>query len=203
MTASVPCDELALKARLEADGNLVEVGGHTGLGRILDVLPLGSAPLAAYYHQLLEECRVARQVAQTVRENQSDLESQIITPAEFLEKVGAASEGMSASSRKTLAEQLDALCDELQRREPPECFAFGLSTVDRHLGGGIQRGELAVVAAAALAATLMGGAAPLASVKEGIESVAVAFALDEAADTGHVIDLLPRWQKAGINPNRP
>ncbi len=63
-------------------------------------------------------------------------------------------------------------------------------------GGGDER------MAAGLVATLLEGAEPLASIREGIESAALAFALDQAADEGRVVDLRPVWERAGIDPAR-
>lgn len=51
-----------------------------------------------------------------------------------------------------------------------------------------------------LVRTLLKGETPLASVEDGIKSAVAAFGIDEAADTGCVIDYAPLWQKVGIEP---
>jgi hypothetical protein len=51
-----------------------------------------------------------------------------------------------------------------------------------------------------LAACLLEGREPLASVGEGLRSAITAFGIDLAADTGTVIDLGPMWNAAGIDP---
>ena len=55
--------------------------------------------------------------------------------------------------------------------------------------------------ATALAATLLQGKPPLASVEEGVRSCLVAFAIDQAMEEKKVVDLLPWWQAAGIRVN--
>lgn len=50
---------------------------------------------------------------------------------------------------------------------------------------------------AALLETMTEGVPPLCSGEEGLESAAVALALDEAAETGRVVDLEPVWKQLG------
>jgi len=54
--------------------------------------------------------------------------------------------------------------------------------------------------AKALIRTMLHGETPLASVKEGICSAVAAFAIDQSVTEGRVVDLMPMWQKAGIDP---
>lgn len=61
-----------------------------------------------------------------------------------------------------------------------------------HLGGD-------EVMAEHLCQTMLTGAAPLASMEEGIRSALSCFGLDEALDTQRVVDLQPLWQRAGID----
>jgi predicted dehydrogenase len=60
-------------------------------------------------------------------------------------------------------------------------------------GGGHAGGD--EIMAQHLAKTILGKAPPLASMPEGIRSLAVALAIDEATDTGKVVDLRPTWRK--------
>ena len=43
-------------------------------------------------------------------------------------------------------------------------------------------------------------APPLATLEDGVRSAVSCFGVDEAHDTGRVIDLRPMWQQAGIVP---
>ena len=55
------------------------------------------------------------------------------------------------------------------------------------------------VMAKSLVETLLHGAAPLAGVEDGMKSAIAAFGIDQATDTGCVIDLHALWSRAGIN----
>ena len=66
--------------------------------------------------------------------------------------------------------------------------------VDAGHGGGDE------VMAGAMVETLLRKAAPLASYQEGLASAIVAFAIDQAADEGRVIDLNAMWRRAGLAP---
>ena len=72
---------------------------------------------------------------------------------------------------------------------------FRKSDRDLH-GGGDQ------VMSDALLETLVYSALPLASIDEGIKSAIVAFAIDQAEETGKIVDLMPMWKQAGIDPRR-
>lgn len=69
-------------------------------------------------------------------------------------------------------------------------------TMDLH-GGGDKR------LATALAATILEGKAPLATVEDGMKACVTAFGIDEAMDTGKVIDLKPMWNRCGIELRSP
>lgn len=56
------------------------------------------------------------------------------------------------------------------------------------------------VMAKSLIQTMLHGAGPAASVLQGIHSAVAAFGLDEAADTGKVVDLREMWCRAGVEP---
>jgi predicted dehydrogenase len=74
------------------------------------------------------------------------------------------------------------------KTKPENCSVIGN---DPHAGGD-------EVLAKHIADTMLTGAAPLAGVDEGIKSAAVAFAIDQAQETGQVVDLRPTWAKLGI-----
>lgn len=62
-----------------------------------------------------------------------------------------------------------------------------------HLGGDSRM-------AAHLARTMLEGAAPEATLEDGVRSAISCFGVDAAHDTGRVVDLRPMWQQAGITP---
>ncbi|MFW6154958.1 MAG: Gfo/Idh/MocA family protein [Planctomycetota bacterium] len=49
-----------------------------------------------------------------------------------------------------------------------------------------------------LIAAMRTGDAPAASLEEGLRSAVTCFAIDEATDTGRVVDVRPLWEKAGV-----
>lgn len=61
-----------------------------------------------------------------------------------------------------------------------------------HLGGD-------EVMAEHLCETMLCGAAPLASMDEGLHSALSSFGIDQALDTGSVVDLRPLWARAGVS----
>lgn len=67
---------------------------------------------------------------------------------------------------------------------------------DTNAGDGHGGGD--EVMANSLLATLTQGTAPAAGVLEGLHSALAAFALDEAADTGKVVDVRELWCRAGV-----
>jgi predicted dehydrogenase len=68
--------------------------------------------------------------------------------------------------------------------------------IDTGAGGGHAGGD--EVMAQGLAGTLLEGRAPLASVEEGLQSCAAAFAIDQALEEKRVVDLDAWWKTAGI-----
>ena len=53
---------------------------------------------------------------------------------------------------------------------------------------------------ASLRESIVNGAPPLADPEDGLVSAATAFAIDEAMETGKVVDLAPTWKRAALNP---
>jgi predicted dehydrogenase len=53
---------------------------------------------------------------------------------------------------------------------------------------------------ASLRECILAGAPPLADPNDGLVSAATAFAIDQAMETGKVVDLAPAWKRAGLDP---
>lgn len=75
------------------------------------------------------------------------------------------------------------------------------SPEDHHSGvaGGHAGGDEAMVQN--LTQVMLNGAAPLAGIEEALSSAIVAFAIDQAEQTGEVVDLRPMWERAGLDPH--
>ena len=74
------------------------------------------------------------------------------------------------------------------------------ATLFKTLPSGDLHGGGDEIMAVHLAACLLEGREPLASVGEGLRSAITAFGIDLAADTGSVVDLRQMWNAAGIDP---
>jgi len=82
---------------------------------------------------------------------------------------------------------------ELQRiSSTPEMQRFDTNVAGGHPGGHAGGDEVLVES---LYDSMRTGAAPLIGVEEGIQSALVCFAIDEAMDTGKVVDLNPLWAR--------
>jgi replicative DNA helicase len=138
-----------LLSRMEASGELEAVGGEYGLESLLETYPLlpsASPGHAEWLHQDLVAACSRRQIILTHAKLESDLRSGHITGEDYLTAITDAATMPESRKRDTLATQLASLIDEIENRNPPESFGFGIPTVDRELDGGFQRGELTTVA---------------------------------------------------------
>ena len=83
-----------------------------------------------------------------------------------------------------------------------EVQRIGWDTVTEKIDTQVEAGHAGgdEVMAKSLVETLLHGAAPLAGVEDGMKSAIAAFGIDQAADTGCVIDLHALWSRVGINP---
>lgn len=54
------------------------------------------------------------------------------------------------------------------------------------------------IVAAELADTMLNGAPPTVGLKDGLKAALTCFAIDDAADTGTVVDVRPYWERAGL-----
>ncbi|MFA5203867.1 MAG: Gfo/Idh/MocA family oxidoreductase [Lentisphaeria bacterium] len=77
-------------------------------------------------------------------------------------------------------------------------FDSKLERVASGIGDGHGGGD--TVMARELAATMFTGAPPAAGLDAGLASAGACFAIDEAMDTGRVVDARPLWRQAGLLP---
>lgn len=75
-------------------------------------------------------------------------------------------------------------------------FGTRLEDVRTNVAGGHGGGD--EILGASLAGTMLHGAAPLASLEDGLRAAFAAFGIDEAQRTGTVVDLTPLWRQAKI-----
>ena len=140
---------VAILASLEKSGTLQTAGGTDNVRDVLKTYPLApgaDAFHADYFFSDLAEKAALREILQTFARRQSDIVSSQVRSEDFIAELTEATATTQARKPATLKTQLSALIDEIENRTPPESFGFGISSIDRELDGGFQRGELTTVA---------------------------------------------------------
>ncbi len=90
----------------------------------------------------------------------------------------------------------DALTGVIELQRISQQFeSHTIDVTGGHLGGHAGGDEVLLKA---LIASMRDNAPPLVGIDEGIKSALVCFAIDEAHDTGTVVDLKPMWERAGL-----
>jgi len=173
-------DLIAITSRLEAAGTLEDVGGAGELTTLLFTYGGPNPQLIGEYFDKLSDAAVARNTVMAAKEHLADLSSCFITPADYSERVAVAATGPEVAKKETLRDQIVELYTDMERREAPEAFRTGILGVDTRLGGGVQRGELAVVAA---------------ETSRG-KSVVLGMAAKEAAEDGKAVAIFSLEMKA-------
>jgi predicted dehydrogenase len=85
---------------------------------------------------------------------------------------------------------------EVQRiSTTPEMQRYDTNVADGHPGGHAGGDEVLMES---LCRSMRAGEAPLVGVEEGIKSAVVSFAIDEAMDTGTVVNLNPLWARVNL-----
>lgn len=145
--AGDPGDFIAITSKLEAEGTLEAVGGVGGVTEILTSM-VGTHPdTANYYRRQLIAAKKYRTTLRAISDALPDLGNMVLPLPEFSERIAAACITDEEQKSETLAQQMEGLFAELERREPQEAFTTGLESLDHLLAGGIHRKQLAVVAA--------------------------------------------------------
>jgi len=75
-------------------------------------------------------------------------------------------------------------------------FDTQIENASSDASGGHGGGDEVLVAE--LAESMLNGTTPVVSLKEGLEASITAFAIDDALDTGKVVDVTPYWKKTGM-----
>ena len=147
-SVGIKTNKITLSARLEGSGQLEAVGGQHGLFALLDTYPLSESAgtgHSQWFHEDLVSACARREIIKAAAENDAALRSGTITSEEYLNRLTEAGAMPETRKRETLISQLNEVLDELQGKTPPECFGFGMQSLDRELDGGFQRGELTCI----------------------------------------------------------
>jgi replicative DNA helicase len=141
---------VAAISELESTGKLDFCGGRTAVIELLKTIYLAPGPVcvqvAADYRAQLIRAAGYRDAIAAWEEAESDTRGMRSDLPALAEVFARAGEDKSASI-ETLQDQLNALIDDLERREPLEAFCTGVQSLDNVFRGGIHRGEMLVVGA--------------------------------------------------------
>ena len=138
-----PVDFTTVRSRLESRGELENAGGDPS--RFLKSFGGGDATLKLHYDHL-ELARRSRETVLHIRDNLDGLTSMETDPAAFAQELADLSAPIAVgASGDSVAEILAEMEEEKKSGVVRELFTTGLSTIDRHVRGGLERGELFVV----------------------------------------------------------
>jgi replicative DNA helicase len=138
-----PVDANTVTAHLRATGRLDAAGGH--MARFLEAAPLaGGDALLAHYFEHLERARQQREAVRFIVESLPELSALRLDAPTFAEELAARCAPLAASSGHTMND-IAAELEQRPKGHVAEVFPTGLCLLDKHLGGGFHRGELAVV----------------------------------------------------------
>jgi replicative DNA helicase len=140
-----PIDVQTVYAELIANGTLEAAGGPPA--RFLDhanAIGQGEA-LVQFHFDHLEICRQTREAALYVHANLEGLTNFRLPAPKFAEELAARCAPLATREGCTAADIVRQIEEDMQRGDD-EVFPTGLRPLDQHIGGGIRRGETAVVA---------------------------------------------------------
>jgi predicted ATP-dependent serine protease len=135
---------MSVRALLESRGELDHAGGDPS--RFFDHGGGGDATLADLFAHL-EGARRSRESVLHIHQHLSDLTALRLDPAQFAEELGNLAAPAAASNGGDSAAEILARKEaRMMSGEKIEAFPVGLGPLDRHLEGGLHRGEMAVFA---------------------------------------------------------
>jgi replicative DNA helicase len=141
-----PIDIQTVYAELIANGTLEAAGGPPA--RFLDqanAIGQGDA-LVQFHFDHLETCRQTREAALYVHANLEDLTNFRLPAPKFAEELSARCAPLATREGHTASDIVREIEEDLTSGDGDEVFPTGLHPLDLHIGGGIRRGESAVVA---------------------------------------------------------
>jgi replicative DNA helicase len=138
-----PANVTSVTSYLTAKGQLEDAGGPPARFLSADVASGGESTVQHYFADL-EAARRNREAVLHIHKHLDDLTSLRVDAVQFAEELAQLSAPAAVSSGG------DSVADILREMEQTsgedEMFPSGLAPLDKHLGGGFLRGELAVVA---------------------------------------------------------
>ena len=141
-----PANVLSVTSHLTAQGLLEHAGGPVARYVSMDVAA-GEDPHVRHYFTDLESARQSREAVTHIYKHLADLSAMRVNAADFAAELAEVSAPVAASNNGDSAyEILKRIEARIVNGEPKEVFPLGLGPLDRHLSGGLHRGELGVIA---------------------------------------------------------
>lgn len=141
-----PVNVLSVTSHLTAQGLLEHAGGPVARYLGPDVAA-GGDTLVRHYFTDLEAARRNRAAVAHIHKHLADLSAQRVDAVDFAAELAEIAAPVAVSTGGDSASEILARIEaRLVSGETKEVFPFGLSYLDRHLSGGVHRGELFVVA---------------------------------------------------------
>jgi replicative DNA helicase len=138
-------DFFAVQAELERAGTLDAVGGPHELIDIASCMPVGDPEVARYHFNILAETLSFRKAHTIAKEAAESFLARQGSPADIGARLAEIALE-TQTKRQSLAEQIGALVDDLERKERPSRFDTGIGSIDS-LDAGFGPGDLLTIAA--------------------------------------------------------
>jgi replicative DNA helicase len=143
---SQPVNVSSVTSHLTAQGLLEHAGGPVARYLSPDVAA-GKDTHVRHFFTDLEAARRNREAVTHIYRHLSDLSAMRVDAADFAAQLAEVAAPVAVSTcGDSAAEILDRINARILNGEPKEVFPFGLGPLDRHLSGGLHRGELGVIA---------------------------------------------------------
>ena len=135
-------DLFRLQTMLEHKGKIDDAGGYHVLTEIYTAYPCGDVEVALEFRKDLLKARKYRKALQKISESKDDIQNMSADLVGIAEHLTQGDE--EHSTQPTIRDHCISLLNELERTEPREKFKTGVVGLDRILGGGFERGTVAV-----------------------------------------------------------
>ena len=135
-------DLFRLQTMLEHKAKIDDAGGYHTLTEIYTAYPCGDVAIALEFRKDLLKARKYRKALQKIADSNEDIRNMRADLAGIAEHLTQGDEDSAA--HPTMRDHCMALLNELERTEPKEKFKTGVAGLDRLLGGGFERGTVAV-----------------------------------------------------------
>ena len=144
------CDIFQAITELESRKTIEKCGGEQTVLDLLSTMniPAGkvSQDIANDYRVELAEAMSYRNVIQTYEEMEKDIRAGIADLSKLSETINNA-KCIDVTPRRTKKEILNRIIDEMEGKVKEEVYPTGLIMLDRHMKGGMHKGEMMTVAA--------------------------------------------------------